>query len=135
MWRPQGIYSEYILNQPSILFNDKAVYGLSTFPCARVAVITGKSINDKLKSMLCETFKKKSLQFFTRSWEGEPYIEGLAGCIAELEKFRPDLIIAVGGGGIIDGAKLCRLFYEFPYFKIGETRLSQLYFKSLNKHL
>lgn len=47
-----------------------------------------------------------------RSWQGEPSVEELSGVIGELEDFKPDYILALGGGSIIDGAKLAWLFYE-----------------------
>lgn len=120
MWNPQGIYSQYMLRTPVTISGKAALRELYNYPCARVAVIHGSSVSDK--DLLRETFKKKDICFFRRSWSGEPDIEGLADTLHELEEFRPDTIIALGGGSVIDGAKLCRLFLEVPYFKLGVTR-------------
>lgn len=119
MWNPQGIYNQYLLRTPAVLAGSESVRGLYNYPCARVAVIHGLAWTDQ--SLLRETFHKKEIRFFKRSWRGEPDLEGLSGTLHELEAFRPDTIIAVGGGSVIDGAKLCRLFLEIPYYRPGET--------------
>ena len=49
-----------------------------------------------------------------KSWAGEPDIKNLAPTICELEIYKPDYIIALGGGSVIDGAKLAWMFYEHP---------------------
>ena len=121
MWQPQGFYNQYVLHTPIILSGDQAVRGLYNYPAARIAVIHGKSFFDK--ELFEVTFSKRDISFFERSWKDEPDIASLTGTIHELEKYRPDTIVAVGGGSVIDGSKLCRLFYEFPYYQLGETRL------------
>ncbi|ORU00567.1 Alcohol dehydrogenase [Anaerovibrio sp. JC8] len=128
MWQPQGFYNQYVLRTPVILTGEKSVQGLYNYPAVKIAVIHGKSFKDQ--DLFKETFRKKSIQFFDRSWNGEPDIAGLAGTIGQLEEFRPDTIIAVGGGSVIDGAKICRLFLECPYYVSGETRLTGNVFKT-----
>ena len=56
----------------------------------------------------------QSVHVIEKSWQGEPSVAELSGVIGELESFQPDYIIALGGGSIIDGAKLAWLFYEHP---------------------
>lgn len=56
----------------------------------------------------------QSVRVIEKSWQGEPSVAELSGVIGELESFQPDYIIALGGGSIIDGAKLAWLFYECP---------------------
>jgi acetaldehyde dehydrogenase/alcohol dehydrogenase len=119
-----------VLYQPTIFFGEDAELGLASFPGSRVAVISSDSLKDNIKDLLITAFKKKSLKFIKRSWKGEPDMEGISGSIAEMERFQPDVVIAVGGGSVIDGTKLCRLYYEFPYFEAGRTRLNQLAFKT-----
>ena len=122
MWQPQGFYNQYVLRTPIILTGEKAIQGLYNYPAVKIAVIHGKSFKDH--DLFVKTLKKKSIQFFERSWNGEPDIAGLSGTIEQLEEYQPDTIIAVGGGSVIDGAKMCRLFLECPYYIPGETRLS-----------
>lgn len=121
MWQPQGIYSEYVLRSPVILAGSESVSGLYNYPAARIAVICGSSFKDQ--KLFKSIFRKKEIGFFFRSWKGEPDFAGLCGTLKELEKFSPDTIIAVGGGSVIDGAKLCRLLYEIPYYAPDVTKL------------
>ena len=121
MWQPGGFYNEYVLRTPVILSGKESIRGLYNYPAARIAVIHGGSFFDK--ETFISAFPKKELAFIRRSWDSEPDFDGIAGTLGELEKICPDMIIAVGGGSVIDGSKLCRLFYEFPYFQPGETRI------------
>ncbi|WP_309396746.1 iron-containing alcohol dehydrogenase [Cerasicoccus maritimus] len=45
---------------------------------------------------------------------GEPSVTSLAPVLRELEEFQPDWIIAIGGGSVIDGAKVAWVLYEHP---------------------
>ena len=122
MWQPQGIYSEYVLRSPVLLVGDEAINGLYNYPANRVAIIHGKSFNDI--ELIKKIFKKKEVKLIERSWIKEPDLIGIRAALQEIEIFQPDTIIAVGGGSVIDGTKLCRLFYEIPYFSPKDTKLS-----------
>ena len=121
MWQPQSFYNQYMLRVPVMLSGEKSVRGLYNYPCSRIAVIHGKTFDDY--ELFKSTFAKREIKFFLRSWNSEPDISSLKGTIHDLEEYRPDTIIAVGGGSVIDGCKLCRLFYEIPYYEPGITRL------------
>jgi len=121
MWQPQDFYSEYSLRIPAILSGPESIRSLYDFPSSRIAVIHGKSFTDK--ELFRSAFPKRELAFFERAWRGEPDLHGLSETLHELEEFSPDTILAVGGGSVIDGGKLCRLFYEFPSFSPGTSRL------------
>jgi alcohol dehydrogenase len=45
---------------------------------------------------------------------GEPEMATLRPLAAELAQFRPDWIVAVGGGSVLDAGKLLWIFYEHP---------------------
>ncbi len=122
MWQPQGFYNQYVLRTPVLLAGPESVRGLYNYPASRIAVIHGRSF--KHVDDFVSAFAGKDVRCFERSWTGEPDLEGLKGTVGCLESFNPDLIIAVGGGSVIDGCKLCRLFYEVPYYDRNVTRLS-----------
>ncbi len=130
MWTPQGIYADFLLRQPNIFFGKGGIRGLFNFPGYRIAVIHGRRMDGNISGQLQETFKKRSLRFIKKSWDGEPDLGGLKETIKELEIFQPDVILAVGGGSVIDGAKLCRVFYEFPYVDLEWGRIAQMEFKT-----
>ena len=117
MWQPQGLYNQFVLKIPVILKGEEAVRGLYNFPCERIAVIHEPFFKDQ--ALFKSVFKKKEVRFFVRSWNGEPDLAGLSGTLSEIEVFHPDTFIAVGGGSVMDGTKLCRLFYELPYYTPG----------------
>jgi acetaldehyde dehydrogenase/alcohol dehydrogenase len=121
MWQPQSFFSQYVLRTPVILSGKEAIRGLYHYPAGKIAVIHGGSFSDA--ELFRSTFSKREIRFIRRSWEDEPDMKGLKGTIHELENYQPDLIIAVGGGSVIDGSKLCRLFYEFPFYEVGVSRV------------
>ena len=123
MWQPQGFYNQYVLRAPAVLSGMESIRGLYNYPAARVAVIHGKSFKDA--ELFQTTFAKADISFMLRSWPGEPDMEGLEGTLRQLEIFQPDLIIAVGGGSVLDGSKLCRILYEFPWYEAERSRIEE----------
>ncbi len=122
MWQPQGFYNEYVLSTPALLLGEGSIRGLYNYPAAKVAVIHGGAFHDM--ELFRSTFSRSDIKFIRRSWAGEPDLENIQGTLRELEDFRPDTVIAAGGGSVIDGSKICRLLLEVPYYRPGETRLS-----------
>ena len=130
MWEPQGLYSKFVLRQPTILFDSNSVRGLRNYPCSRVAVVHGKSLSDELKLVIEKSIDSFELKFIQKSWISEPVLDEIQQTIAELEQFNPDVIIAIGGGSVIDGTKIARLYYEFPFFDSSNPRFTNLEWKT-----
>ncbi len=57
------------------------------------------------KLFLSDILKNKSVKFFSKNYE-IPKLDELILIIKELKNFKPDLILAIGGGTIIDYAKI-----------------------------
>jgi acetaldehyde dehydrogenase/alcohol dehydrogenase len=55
--------------------------------------------------------------------EPEPAEEQVRAGVEVLDKLRPDLIVAVGGGSVLDAAKAMRLFHESPELTLAELTL------------
>ena len=70
------------------------------------------------------------ISFVEKKWQGEPTLNSLSETIVDIEKIKPDMIIAIGGGSVIDGAKLVRTYYEFPFFDMNNTKFSMLNWKT-----
>lgn len=130
MWEPQGMYSKFVLKQPTILFGPNAIMGLKTYACARVSVIHGSSLDEGYKDKIIRALSSYEISFVNKTWLGEPTLESLYSTIKKVEEFKPDLIIAIGGGSVIDGAKMVRTYYEFPFFEVNETSFSMLNWKT-----
>ena len=123
MWEPQALFSNYIQRQPVIFHGMDALRGLYSIPANRIAVIHGRGLTDTARQMLAEIFHKRDLQFLPKSWKGEPRLSNVGETLRAIEEFRPDFFIAVGGGSVIDGTKLCRLLLEFPFYNKERSRL------------
>ena len=55
--------------------------------------------------------------------EPEPNEEQIRAGVQELRRIEADLVIAVGGGSVMDAAKAMRLFHEHPYLSVRELSL------------
>lgn len=123
MWQPQGLFSQYLLRTPIILMGKNSIKELYDYAGKKFAIIHGSSLSSHTKVPIQETFKKADIKWIKRSWQEEPTIDALSDTIAQLEEYQPDVIVACGGGSVIDGTKLCRLFYEFPCFELFNAKL------------
>ena len=129
MWQPQSFYGKYLLDQPVIFMGRNSTKGLYNFPGSRFAVVhSGNASLDK--DAFRKALKAFEVKFIAKSWMNEPAPDELKGTLSELESFCPDVIVAVGGGSVIDGSKICRLYYEFPYFDTQKPSFNFLSFKT-----
>ena len=117
MWEPQGMYSKFLLKQPTILFGENAIMGLKTYASARVSVIHGSSLNEGYKEKVLRALSSFEVSFIKKTWFGEPTLKALYSTISKIEEFKPDLIIAIGGGSVIDGAKWSEPIMNFLFLK------------------
>jgi|LakMenEpi03Aug12_release.lakeMendotaPanAssembly.Ray.scaffolds.fasta_scaffold171859_2 alcohol dehydrogenase len=130
MWEPSGLYSKFMLKMPTFLFGKNALNGLKNYPASKVAIIHGASLSEDLKEKIKNSISSFNIKFIKKSWGGEPELNMLTGSLLQLELFKPDVIIAVGGGSVIDGAKLLRAFYEFPFLNIYTRSFNMLNFNT-----
>lgn len=88
---------------------------LNRLPATRVAVIaTERAAQHPGVKRLLEGQTAASFTLVHPSWHGEPTLDGLARTLQDIETLKPDWLVAIGGGRIMDGAKLCWAFYEHP---------------------
>lgn len=82
----------------------------------RVTLICGRSVasSENTLGRLRTALKGIDHQLLTRESSDEPSESGLQPLLSKINDYRPDVIIAVGGGSVIDTAKLAWLFYEHP---------------------
>jgi alcohol dehydrogenase class IV len=130
MWEPIGLYSKFVLKTPTLLLGKNALNGLKNYPASKVAVIHGKSLSEDLKSKIKSILPSFEVIFIEKSWGGEPEINALKKSLSQVEKFKPDVMVAVGGGSVIDGAKMLRAFYEFPYLNLETRNFNMLNFST-----
>jgi len=95
-------------------FNAGALENLRDIECETAVIVTDaqsehRGVVDELRSKL----RTNHVQVFSEV-EPEPDEETIRRGVAMLDRVRPDLLVAVGGGSVIDAAKAMRLFYEHP---------------------
>ena len=98
---------------------------LSGIHSNRAVVICSASFFDsKEKEVSQKLLKNANAVFIKKSWDGEPDLDALKSNLKEIEELRPDVIVAIGGGSVIDGAKILWLLYENPTLlgELSETK-------------
>ncbi|TCO79322.1 iron-containing alcohol dehydrogenase [Marinisporobacter balticus] len=105
------------------LYGDKLITGkdalnyIKDIEGSRIFIVTGgKSMFnngtiDRIKGMLNESGKKYTIMDGVQK---NPDTEIVDKGLCEMKKFKPDTVIAIGGGSPIDAAKVMTLFYEYP---------------------
>lgn len=107
-----------------VLAGEGALVALRTLPAARVALVaTERARRSPALQRWLENPGPFEVRHLTPSWSGEPDFNALSGTVGELADYGPDWIVAVGGGSVLDGAKLCWARYEHPRFPV--ERLSR----------
>jgi acetaldehyde dehydrogenase/alcohol dehydrogenase len=59
----------------------------------------------------------------------EPDFSTVESALAMMRQHKPDTIIALGGGSVLDAAKIIRLFYDHPHLNMNELAVSFLDFR------
>lgn len=102
-----------------VLAGEGALVALRTLPAARVALVaTDRAIKSSVVQRWLESANPFEIRHLLPSWAGEPTMEALSGTISALRDYSPDWIVAIGGGSVLDGAKLCWARYEHPHFPL-----------------
>jgi acetaldehyde dehydrogenase/alcohol dehydrogenase len=102
-----------------VYFSPGAVQYLSKMPgVARAAIITDKIMVDlgyvdKVLYHLNKRSNKVAADVFSEVVP-DPSLETVQSGVAMLKNLRPDTLIALGGGSVMDAAKAMWLFYEHP---------------------
>ncbi len=99
---------------PNTFFNAGALENLRDVECATAVVITDadserRGVVDQLRGKL----RTQHVQVFAEVVP-EPGEDVVRRGVEVMQRARPDLLVAVGGGSVIDAAKAMRLLYEHP---------------------
>ena len=104
-------------------FNVGALENLRDVPVQRAVVVSDHVLEqagvvDQVRERLGTPF----VTVFT-AVEPEPSEATIRAGVDVIREFDPDLIVAVGGGSVLDAAKAMRLFYEHPELSLTELTL------------
>lgn len=105
------------LGGQSIIAGRGSINSLRELTAAKAFIVTGgqamfnngtiTQIEDLLHKKNCETYVYAGI---SKNPDTQTVLDGLA----KMRDFKPDLLIAVGGGSPLDAAKVMALFYEYP---------------------
>lgn len=90
---------------------------LGTFEKRRVSVIHGgPNVLSDVTRFRIESLIKKSggTCMFASPVLREPFLSDIQSIGKEVEEYQPDMIVALGGGAVMDTAKVVQMFYENP---------------------
>lgn len=104
-------------------FNAGALENLREIECEVAVIVTDadserRGVVDQLRGKL----RSRHIQVFSQV-EPEPDEATIREGVALLTRARPDLLVAVGGGSVMDAAKAMRLFYEHPEKSLDDLTL------------
>lgn len=106
-----------LIGPGEVIAGDRALDALYSLPATRVAAImTPRARANPVVARWLSGTHGYLVRHLAPSWCGEPELSGLAGTLAALADFAPDWIVAIGGGSVLDGARLCWALHEHPRF-------------------
>ncbi|NVM19284.1 MAG: iron-containing alcohol dehydrogenase [Candidatus Lokiarchaeota archaeon] len=110
---------------PNIIYGEDSLGFIENIKGNKCYIITDKNIEDLgYLKILTEKLEKfgKEFQVFNEVIP-DPREEGVLKARKQCNVYSPDLIIALGGGSVIDTAKTAWVLYEFPELNIGDIHL------------
>ncbi len=104
-------------------FNEGALDNLRDLDCETAVVVTDalseeRGVVDQVRGKL----RTHHVQVFSEVTP-EPDEATIQRGVALLQRTEPDVLIAVGGGSVLDAAKAMRLFYEHPEMSLDELTM------------
>ncbi len=98
-----------------IYFNMKAVENLRNFPSRSTLIITNPALEEiGYADIVRRALPKQTQVRVTIIPDAEPDIKIIAQGVEALNFYKADQIVALGGGSVIDAAKIMKLKYESP---------------------
>ncbi|SDL33060.1 iron-containing alcohol dehydrogenase [Natronincola ferrireducens] len=110
------VTSNFIVGRGSIKF-------ISQLNKKRAVVIyDGRIMSDATKEQLLTLVSENGGECrFIADIRNEPYFSDIVKAADDMNEFNPDLIIAIGGGSVLDTAKAMHLFYEYPDMSVEDS--------------
>jgi alcohol dehydrogenase class IV len=100
----------------NIIVSDPYFSQLKQIVSTKCLVVLSKSLLEvtEIQRRIQKFSAANVVEFYFKDWEGEPQLNSVKGLVSMMEDFGPDLIIAIGGGSLIDGVKFARVLFEHP---------------------
>ncbi|MGO5052928.1 iron-containing alcohol dehydrogenase [Lachnospiraceae bacterium LCP25S3_G4] len=112
-----------LLHTPQFVVGRGSLSFFSTLGKKRIGIIKGgKSYNEEVQQTIESLAKKTDAEIcYLAQVRNEPYIDDIFNCMEKVRAFEPDMILAIGGGSVLDTAKAIHLFYENPELSFEEA--------------
>ncbi|MFX1558838.1 MAG: iron-containing alcohol dehydrogenase, partial [Promethearchaeota archaeon] len=113
----------WYFNSPHIVYGEEALDFLEKISGNKCFIVTDKVIED-LGYLKILTDKLDNLGKAYESFNDvvpNPKEEGILKAKEQCIAYKPDIIIALGGGSVIDTAKTMWVLYEFPEFEMDDV--------------
>lgn len=113
---------EFVNYQPTkIIFGENKVDALHKYvlPYGKKVFIIGPILCDPLKPLLSRLEKSliNEVSFHTfYEVESNPSINTVETALTKMRDFKPDIIVGIGGGSVIDVSKICSILYNNPNY-------------------
>ena len=113
---------EFVNYQPTkIIFGENKVEALHKYvlPYGKKVFIIGPILCDPLKPLLSRLEKSliNEVSFHTfYEVESNPSINTVEAALTKMRDFKPDIIVGIGGGSVIDVSKICSILYNNPNY-------------------
>ncbi|MGH3506608.1 MAG: bifunctional acetaldehyde-CoA/alcohol dehydrogenase [Nocardioidaceae bacterium] len=108
---------------PDTYFNAGALENLRELDTETAVVVTDRVCEDLGVATQVRSLLKAGRVHVFSQVEPEPSEPNIRAGVQLLEQARPDLIVAIGGGSVLDAAKAMRLLYEHPEADLDELTL------------
>ena len=115
----------WFFNSPNIVYGEDALDFLENIVGSKCFIVTDKNIQDiGYLKILTDKLEKlgKTYDVFNEV-EPDPKEEIVLKAKETCLSYKPDLILALGGGSVIDTAKCVWAIYEFPEFGIDDLHI------------
>ena len=96
-----------------------SIMSLRAIESSSVVIVTSKSFynNKKIFENFYNNIRATKKHIIKSTWSSDPSLDELREPLSIVEKYSPDVFIAVGGGSVIDATKIIWMFYEQPEIK------------------
>lgn len=113
------------LQMPKFITGRGSIEFFATLGKKRIGVVRGgRSLNDQLKAKIEKLAADSGAEIrYLAQIRNEPFIEDIFQNMDEVREFEPDMILAIGGGSVLDTAKAIHLFYENPNMTFEEATI------------
>src|SRR5207248_8513349 len=106
---------------PEIYFNMNAVENLSRFPSRSTVIVTSPPLEQfGLLDIVRRYIPAETHVHVSVIPDAEPEVKVIMQGVEALNSYKSDQIIALGGGSVIDAAKIMKLKYESPQADLEE---------------